>query len=83
MTSYRPAEVVRFLGTSAIVVGGLSLVFNTANPSAHAGLYVICGLLVLGGLLLRIESAILCAGGVTDPPDESGRRPGHREDGEA
>jgi hypothetical protein len=68
MTSYRPGEVVGFVGTMAIVVGAVVLIPNTANPSTHVGLYIIGGLLVLGGLLLRIESAILRAGRVDDQP---------------
>jgi hypothetical protein len=83
MTRYRPGDLVALLGTIAVVVGALFLVPNTANPSAHAGLYVVCGLLILGGLLLRIEGAILRSGRVAAPPDEEpARRPWHRDNHE-
>jgi hypothetical protein len=79
MTRYRPGGIAVFVGTITILVGGAILVSGVASRTPIQS-YFFGALLVFSGLLLRIEGAILRAGGVSDPPDDQPvHRPWHRD----
>jgi hypothetical protein len=63
MIPYSTEEIVRFVGTAAILLGGVIL----ASGASSGKSVVVAGLLVVGGLLLRIEAAILRAGRTSRP----------------
>ena len=76
MIPYSAEEIVRIVGTAAVLLGGVIL----ASGARSGNSLVVAGLLVVGGLLLRIEAAILRAGRTSRPrqaTDSSG--PGHRD----
>lgn len=47
------------VGTIAIVAGMLTALSTSATPNGHSGAFVVAALLVLAGVGLRIEAAIL------------------------
>jgi hypothetical protein len=73
-------EGVRALGTVAIVAGTVILVVTSGGPGDHVATYLVSALLVVGGCLLRIEAAVLRAGGAIDQGEEEpSKRPWHRD----
>jgi hypothetical protein len=83
VSEYEPGGVVLFLGTAAALSGVAVIVVNVATSGVPLGAFVIGGLLLLSGLLLRIEAAIIRSGrgpGPADPDDGPPERPWHRPD---
>ena len=78
MSGRRDGDGVRLVGTVAIVAGG-GILAVSARSGVHVATYLFSALLVVGGLFLRIEAAVLRAGDASDPPDESSGRPWHRD----
>ncbi|MFC0003480.1 hypothetical protein [Micromonospora siamensis] len=81
---YRPTPP----GTSAAVLGALSVVVGalvvavTVGTSGSAAAFAVGALMVIGGLLLRIEAAILLSGGRSATPNDgpaSGPSTGDRD----
>jgi len=72
---------VRPWGTTAACAGVVIMLVNVATTGAPLGAFVVGGLLLVSGLLLRIEAAVVRAG---SPPVDSDRddgppdRPWHR-----
>ncbi|QDY10189.1 hypothetical protein FJK98_26080 [Micromonospora sp. HM134] len=55
----RRADTRRVVGTSALLTGLLISALTVASDSGRAELHVLAGLLVLVGVGLRIEAAII------------------------
>ncbi|WP_431933988.1 hypothetical protein [Micromonospora sp. RP3T] len=60
-------RLVGVVGTAAAVIGAL-VILNAYNRPGWEDDFVVGGLLILGGLLLRIERAVRTHGGRTDRP---------------
>jgi hypothetical protein len=85
VSEYQPGGVVLFLGSAAALSGVAVIVVNVATSGIPLGAFVIGGLLLLSGLLLRIEAAIIrsrSGPGSADPDDGPPERPWHRPDAE-
>ena len=59
------------IGTLAIVAGLLTALLTNATSGGHGGAYVVAALLVLAGVGLRIEAAILDSRARVDAPQDS------------
>lgn len=65
-----PGAVVGVVGTVAAIAGALIILFTWQTPGYQTGFFI-GGLLVVGGLLLRIESAIRGTSPQQDAPHDS------------
>lgn len=62
--------IVRLIGTSATIIGALTLLFASKHQNGEE--FLVGAVFVLGGLLLRIEAAIKDAAQQKEPPTAVG-----------